>query len=54
MCMYCTCIGNAVKMATGERITRIPMMLTGQPPEEHWDVPAILNTFSGAVKTELA
>ena len=54
----CACIapalGNAVKMATGERITRIPMMLTGQPAEEHWDVPAILNTFNGAVKTELA
>ena len=46
-------MGNALKMATGERVTRVPMMLTSEPPEEHWDVPAILNTFEGAIKTEL-
>ncbi|GAB4040901.1 xanthine dehydrogenase family protein molybdopterin-binding subunit [Spirosoma jeollabukense] len=46
-------LGNALKMATGERITTVPMMLTGEPAEEHWDVPAILNTFEGALKTEL-
>jgi len=46
-------MGNALKMATGERITNVPMMLTGEPQEEHWDVPAILNTFEGALQTEL-
>ncbi|WP_379966270.1 molybdopterin cofactor-binding domain-containing protein [Epilithonimonas sp. UC225_85] len=47
-------VANALKNATGERVTKIPMMLTNEPPEEHWDVPAILNTFEGAVQTELA
>jgi len=46
-------IGNALKMATGERVTKVPMMLTNEPAEEHWDVPAILNTFEGATKTNL-
>ena len=46
-------IANALFAATGERVRSVPLRLSGEPPEEHWDVPATLNTFKGAKKTAL-
>lgn len=41
-------IANALANATGVRLRQLPLRLPGEPPEEHWDVPARLNTFAGA------
>ena len=41
-------LANALADATGVRLRRVPLRLPGEPPEEHWDVPAQLNTFRGA------
>jgi len=31
----------------------VPLRLPNEPAEEHWDVPATLNTFKGAPLTTL-
>lgn len=41
-------LANALADATGVRLRQLPLRLPGEPAEEHWDVPAKLNTFSGA------
>ena len=46
-------IANALFAAIGERVRTVPLRISGEPPEEHWDVPASLNTFKGAKKTAL-
>ena len=46
-------IANALFAAIGERVRTVPLRISGEPPEEHWDVPATLNTFKGAKKTAL-
>ena len=46
-------VANALFAAIGERVRTVPLRIQGEPPEEHWDVPATLNTFKGAKKTTL-
>ena len=46
-------VANALFAAIGERVRTVPLRIAGEPPEEHWDVPATLNTFKGAKKTAL-
>jgi isoquinoline 1-oxidoreductase subunit beta len=41
-------LANALANATGERVRSVPLRLSAEPPEEHWDVPADINTFAGA------
>ena len=42
-------LANALFDATGIRVRTVPLRLPDEPPEEHWDVPATLNTFRGAI-----
>jgi len=44
-------LANALANATGVRLRKVPLRLPGAPAEEHWDVPAQLNTFKGAPVT---
>ena len=41
-------VANALFAAIGERVRTVPLRISGEPPEEHWDVPATVNTFKGA------
>lgn len=45
-------LANALADATGIRVRSVPIRLPDEPPEEHWDVPAVLNTFRGAPVTD--
>lgn len=44
-------LANALANATGVRLRKVPLRLLSEPAEEHWDVPAQLNTFKGAPVT---
>ena len=46
-------IANALFAAIGERVRTVPLRISGEPPEEHWEVPATVNTFKGAKESAL-